>query len=66
MWGGGGGGMELLFFIDFFHVSEHSKHFSTIHLYIFLILFLIIFRGMGGGGRTVTLESKDRGLSSTE
>ena len=41
--------MELLFFIDFFHVSEHSKHFSTIHLYIFLILFLIIFRGMVGG-----------------
>ena len=40
--------MELLFFIDFFHVSEHSKHFS-IHLYIFLILFLIDFRGMGGG-----------------
>ena len=57
MWGGGG--MELLFFIDFFHVSEYSKHFSTIHLYIFKILFLIIFRRMGGGG---TLESKDHGL----
>ena len=63
---GDGGGDGIVVFIDFFHVSEHSKHFS-IHLYIYFFNFIFKgFSGDGRGGRTGTLESKDHGLRVTK